>query len=407
MENYRPRYDTPRFQLYITAVQANAKVTVEVPPLNFKQEKTLNAGEGVTVDLPKAVEMYDTVTSPNTVRIEASADVTVTSFSYKAYTSDTSVVYPITEWGTEYFIITPANMRYGSGEEFSVTNGKLVNKVEIFPQGTVKFNRRVYKSGSRMIIELQPYESIQIQGKKDLSGTRVASQHPVAVFAGHTCVTRFSKCDHVYEQLLPVSSWGSNFIVPPVSFQKKYDSLYIQASQTTRVTVQNSKRENAFSLSRGQVKEIKVSDVDALSIHADHGIQVLLLFNGVRSGWYKHYDPFLMTIMPTDHFCSSYALGAIDGFQNKALIVAQTSATAEVRVDNENLRLQWKKVKGTDFSWAEMPYKQAGGSNRHIVSSSESHFAVYSIGVSNRNGYGAPAQCVKPGKKHILWLFLI
>lgn len=404
MQNYAPNYDNPRFELFITAVQANAKVTVQIPALNFKQEKTLNAREGVTVCLPTTVEVYGSQKSPNTVRIEASADVTVTSFSYKLYTADTSVVYPSTNWGTEYFIFTPAGSPHGSFKEFSVTNGKESNKVEIFPKGSISFQGRVYESGSQMVIDLKPYESVQLQSTYELSGTRVASQHPVAVFTGHTCTWQFSKCNHVYEQLLPVSSWGSSFIVPPLSFQKQYDSVYIQASQTTRVTVQYGNRGDVLTLTRGQTVELRYHDPEILSIQSDHGIQVLLLFNGVTIGWLIYYDPFLMTILSTDRFCSSYSLEGLQGFENQVLIVAQTNAMAELRIDGTNLPsdIQWKKVAGTDFSWAAMPYKYVYGNNRHTVSSSGSRFAVYSIGVSQMNGYGAPAQCIQPGKVHTL-----
>ncbi|KAK2910366.1 hypothetical protein Q8A73_008081 [Channa argus] len=399
LPNYDRNYDSPRFQLYITAVQANAKVTVQVPPLNFKEEKTLNAGEGVTICLPNTVEMYGIQKSPNTVRIEASADVIITSFSYKLYTADTAVVYPTTEWGTEYFIFTPAGSPFGSFKEFSVTNGKESNKVEIFPQGSINYQGRVYESGTSMVIDLQPYESVQLQSAYDLSGSRVSSQRPVAVFTGHTCTWQFSKCNHVYEQLLPVSSWGSSFIVPPLSFQKKYDSVYIQASQPTRVNVQYGNREDVLTLTRGQTKEIQYHDPEILSIQSDHGIQVLMLFNGVTQGWLQYYDPFLMTILSTDRFCSSFSLEALEGFENKALIVAKTNAMAELRFDGANLpsNVQWKKVGGTDFSWAEMSYKYISGNNRHKVSSSGSNFAIYSIGVSQMNGYGAPAQCIQPG----------
>ncbi|GAA6219039.1 IgGFc-binding protein-like [Lates japonicus] len=398
MQNYAPHYDTPRFQLYITAVQANARVIVEVPPLNFKQEKTLNAGEGVTISLPTSVEMYGSVKSPNTVRVVASADVTVTSFSYKLYTADTSVVYPTTDWGTEYFIFTPSKSPYGSYKEFSVTNGKQSNKVEIFPRGPIMFQGRVYESGGHMVIDLQPFESVQLQSMYELSGTRVASQHPVAVFTGHTCTWRFSKCNHVYEQLLPVSSWGSSFIVPPLSFQRRFDSVYLQASQPTQVTIKYGNREEVLSLTREQIREINYHNPETLSIQADHGIQVLLLFNGVTTDFFRFYDPFMMNIMSTDSFCSSYSLEALEGFDNKALIVAQTSAMTELRFDGANLprNVQWKKVAGTEFSWAEMSYKKNPGSNRHTVSSSGSRFALYSIGVSQMNGYGAPAQCIQP-----------
>lgn len=379
-------------------------MTVQVPPLNFKQEKILKAGERAIISLPTGVEMYGSQKSPNTVHIEASADVTVTSFNYKLYTADTSVVYPVTEWGTEYFIFTPAGTPWGSYKEFSVTNGKQSNKVDIFPTGPIRFQGRVYESGSRMVIDLQPYESAQLQSEHELSGTRVASQHPVAVVTGHTCTWRFAKCNHVYEQLLPVSRWGSSFIVAPLTFQKKFDSVFLQASQPTRATVQQGNRKNVLTLTRGQTLEIKQRNRETLSIQADHGIQVLMLFNGVTRSWVQFYDPFLMTILPTDRFCSSYSLEALDGFENHALIVAQTSAVAELRFDGTNMPrdVQWKKVSGSDFSWADMSYKQKPGNNRHTVSSSGGRFALYSIGVSQMNGYGSLGQCIQPGKAHIL-----
>lgn len=400
MQNYAANYDTPRFQLSITAVQASAKVTVQVPPLNFKQDITVNAGQGVTVSLPTTVEMYGSQRSANTVRIEASADVTVTSLSYKLNTADTSAVYPTSDWGTEYFIFTPAGSPPDSYKEFALTNGKETNKIEITPKGPITFQGRFYAIDTQMVIDLQPYESVQLQSTADLSGTRVASQRPVAVFTGHTCTWQFSKCDHVYEQLLPVSSWGTNFIVPPVSLQKQYDSVYIQASQSTRVNVQYGNRRNDLTLTRGQTVELRYSDPDILSIKSDQGIQVLLFFNGVRQGFFQFYDPFLMTILSTDRFCSSYSLEAQDGFENQALIVAQTSAMAALRVDGTNLpsNVQWKQVPGTDFSWAAMPCSYTSGQKRLTVSSSGSPFALYSIGFSQMTGYGAPAQCIQPGK---------
>jgi len=404
MQNYAQHYDHPRMQLYITAVQTNTKVTVKVtvkvPPLNFKQEKSLKAGESVTISLPTAVEMYGCQKSPNVVRIEASADVSVTSFNYKLYTADTSVVYPTTEWGTEYFIFTPHGTAYHSYKEFAVTNGKLSNTVEIFPEGSIRFEGRYYKRGSKITIDLKPYESVQLQSGDDLSGSRVSSKHPVAVFTGHACTSRFSKCNHVYEQLLPASKWGTSFIIPPLRFQTKYDSVYLLASQPTRVTVNIGSRKSDYSLSRGQIKELTYHNPETLFIQSDHGIQVLLLFNGVKHGWYI-YDPFLMTIMSTDSFCSSYSLNALDNFDNKALIVAKNSAKETLRFDSKNLpgAVQWKKVTGTEFSWAEISYKQAHANNIHTVSSSGSSFAVYSIGVSQMNGYGAPAQCIQQGKR--------
>ncbi|XP_054904027.1 IgGFc-binding protein [Poeciliopsis prolifica] len=399
MENYAPGYDSPRFQLYITAVQANTKVTVQVPLLKFKEEKSLKSGERVTFNVPTGVEMYNSEKSYKTVQVEASADVSVTSFNCKLFTADTSVIYPTNAWGKEYFILTPPSGPYSTSKEFAVTNGKDKNQVEIFPEALITFQGRVFQKGNKLVIDLEPYQSVQLQSKYDLSGTQVSSQHPVAVFSGHTCFLYFSKCNHVYEQLLPVSSWGTSFILSALSFQKNYDSVYLQASQVTQVSINDGKGKNAFHLSRGKVKEIRLKHPETLFIQSDHGIQVLMLFNGVKYSWFQIYDPFFMTILPIDRFCSSYSLEALESFDNKALIVAKTSATARLQLDNKNLPqdVQWKMVAGTDFSWAEMSYKQISGNRIHTVSSSGSSFGLYSIGVSQMNGYGSVGHCIEEG----------
>lgn len=399
LQNYGQNVHNGNLELYITAAQANAKVTVKMPLLKFRQEKSLNAGESVTIKIPNRAEMWGSRKFKNTVLIQASADVTVTSFNHKPYTGDTSVVYPTTKWGKEYFIFTPAKSSYGAFKEFSVTNGKERNNVNIILKGTIVFMNRVHKKGTRMVINLQPYESVQFQCRDDLSGTRVVSKHPVAVVTGHTCSFVFSKCNHVYEQLLPVSSWGSSFIVPPVRFQTKYDSVFIQASQHTRVTVNKGTRRVVLHLARGDTKEIRYHKYETLSIQANHGIQVLMHFNGVTYNSYC-YDPFLITVLPIDQFCSFYSITALNGFNNNALIVAQTSALAKMRFDGKNMprNVKWKKVPGTDFSWAQMSYKQTRDKNIHTLSSSGSPFALYSIGFLQRDAYGSIGQCLEPGK---------
>jgi hypothetical protein len=54
----------------------------------------------------------------------------------------------------------------------------------------------------------------------DLSGARLTSNHPFVVFSGHVCSffpsTAFA-CDHLQEQLVPTSTWGSQYQLVPVA----------------------------------------------------------------------------------------------------------------------------------------------------------------------------------------------
>jgi hypothetical protein len=50
----------------------------------------------------------------------------------------------------------------------------------------------------------------------DLTGTRIEADKPVAVFSGHDCAFvpfDVHACDHLEEQLMPLETWGKEFIV--------------------------------------------------------------------------------------------------------------------------------------------------------------------------------------------------
>ena len=63
------------------------------------------------------------------------------AFNYKLYTADTSVIYPVSEWGTDYYIFTPSATPLGTFKEFSISNGKEKNRVEVVPSDLLFYQR--------------------------------------------------------------------------------------------------------------------------------------------------------------------------------------------------------------------------------------------------------------------------
>ncbi|XP_016349977.1 IgGFc-binding protein-like [Sinocyclocheilus anshuiensis] len=390
MQNYVFPLNQSLFQLYITSVNSNCQVKVNVPSLSFTQEVQLTAGQGFTVTLPVQVELYGTRRSPKTVLIQASDDITVFSLNSKEHTADTSLVYPMSEWGTEYFVFTPTNSPPSMLKEFVLVNGKERNTVEVFLKAAVRFEGHSYGVGSKLVVVLDPFENAQIQSQGDLTGTSVSSKLPIAVYSGHMCTWRFSKCNHVYEQLLPVQSWGTHFPVAPFSIQSQFDSIYIQASQSTNITTQFGCTTLTDVLQRGQVLEYKIQFPNGLNIIADNGIQVFFLFNGVQTSHGVTCGPFLLNLLPKKHFCSSYTLDGIAGFDNRALLIVPTNEKTGIILSFPG-SVQWRVINGSDYSWTELVYPP--DADRHKVSHPNASFVVYSVGVMQVNGYGAPAPC--------------
>lgn len=393
LQNYLPSYDVARHKLYISTTGETATVNVHVPSVKFRQKVTVRPLKSIVVTLPRKIELCASKKSYKTVLVEATADVSITSFSYKRYTADTSVVYPTKSWGKKYLIFTPWVSPRGTYKEFSVTNGKERNQIEIYLQGNVKFEKRNYRKGQKLKVDLLPFQALEIQSFQDLTNTRIFSKKPVAVMTGHSCTTRFAKCNHVYEQLLPVSAWGKNIIVPPIPFQTKYDSVYIQASQNTKVKVSFGKKSKTIRMSSWSIYKLNQKSSDTVSIQANRGVQVLLLFNGKSLGRGRYYDPFLINMLPTKYFCSSYLLTPIPGFKNRVLIVANKKSAKKMKFPTQKGR--WAPVKGTSFLWMDYSVKQK---NNQILSSSGSPFGLYSFGVSQMNGYGSAGHCIKSGK---------
>ncbi|KAJ8386466.1 hypothetical protein AAFF_G00169360 [Aldrovandia affinis] len=371
-------------------------IKVSVPLLGFVQERTVNPGEGVTFQLPTGVEMIGSGKSGKTVRIEATQDIMVMSLNYKPKTADTSVIYPVTNWGTEYYIYTPFSSPVGTYKEFAITNHERRNSIKVYLKSNIMFEGKFFRAGSEIPIELGPFETVQIQNVNDLTGSRVVSNLPVAVSTGHSCTWKFSKCNHVYEQLLPVNSWGTSFFVAPLDYQipkVRYDSIIIQASQRTLVTVQEGDSSKTVTMNRGDTVEYKSRWPEAHHITADKGIQVLFEFNGVIVENRDIYDPFLMTILPTDDFCMAYTLEGQADFTNMAIMVARTKDLTGLTFDKTPVpkNLKWRTVAGGEYSWTEIRY--AKGEGLHRVAHPSSPFGLYSIGTAQQNGYGSPALC--------------
>lgn len=399
LKNYRSSFKA-QLQLFITAVEDNAKVTVQTTILNFKRVKILSSGESFTLSIPSGCELKSGKKNLCSVIVRASADVSVTALNHKTRTTDTALIYPTTELGRDYYIFTPTRH---NGKEFSLTNYNKDNKVTVFVQGRLHYKRANYKTGSKFTVQLKPYETVFFESSSDLTGTRVVSEEPLAVFSGHTCTRVLSRyCNHVFEQLQPVNKWGSTYFAPPFPMQRRYDYVYVTASRRTTIKATRGRRKYIVNLSARKTQLFKTSQRYPLSLRANNGIQVIMLFTGAKMVVNRRrveYDAFMLPVLSTDRYCSRYSLKSLKNFESKALIVAPIAAVQKLRVDKKPLprKTSWKHLPGTKYVWTEIDARKG-----KVLSSSSLPFALYSIGYSHRNGYGSAGQCLLPGKMHAL-----
>ncbi|XP_060113626.1 IgGFc-binding protein-like [Heteronotia binoei] len=392
MQNGLQRTSQGDFKLIISGYAPNTSVTINMERPALRAKTQVNDGQFLSVTIPHEAEMVGTDLFDNAVIVRADKDISILSVNKKPSSVDTTIVYPVTTLGTEYYIITPTvgTDRYG---EFAIVAWEEPTSIDVYLKGTVTFQGKTYYRGSKISIALNPYQAVQLQSEVDVSGTKIVSQKPVAVYSGHTCITRKISCDHVSEQLLPVSGWGTNFIVPSLPFDTEHDIVYVSTSQNARVDALTGMRKSSRTVVGAQSMFYGIQGSTAMSLSASSGIQVIFFCDGGTHG-HLRYDPFFMAIPPVTSYCQAYNIYGQDQFENYALIIAKSSETSGITLDKRQLRnLQWKPIPGTEFSWAS--HSLGSRYTVHKMEHPTSPFGLLSVGVGLEKAYGSPAICTK------------
>lgn len=378
------------FKLLIRGYSPFTSITISMKKPGLRMTVQVTTGQTVLVKIPPQAEMVGSKTFENAVVVKANNPISLVAINEKPTSVDSTVVYPLHSWGTEYQIVTPnvGTDRYG---EFTVVAWDEPTTVEVHLKATVTYQGQSYPRGSVLPIQLKPFQAAQLQSPADMSGTRVVAQKPVAVFTGHTCLARLTQCDHLVEQLQPVSSWGNTFIVPPLPFDTQSDIVYVSTSQSTHVESQHGMSRSARNLRAGRSTLYGLQAPNTLYLSANAGIQVIAFGDGGNKDSIT-YDPFFMTIPDVSSYCLSHNVFALEGYENYILLIVKTSEVAGIMLNKMPLgNTMWVPIPGTEYSWA----RQSLGSQFavHTVEHKTSPFGALSMGIREQKSYGLLAVC--------------
>ncbi|XP_063168375.1 IgGFc-binding protein-like [Candoia aspera] len=368
--------------------QGNATtVTVTMTRSASRQIYSVAEDETVLVDLPLSSEMKGSGIFAHSVVIQAEHYISVVLFNQKLYSIASMMVYPVHELGTTYYVITPPGTKLAKYQkELAVIAWQNPTKVTIELKGEVVFNGESYAAGSTLTVHLGAFRVLQLQSVDDLSGTKVHSSAPVAVLSGHVCVQENYYCDHVAEQLLPVSKWGQTFLVPPVPVQTGLDVIYVVASQNTRLVYQSGQNKGFQDMVAGEITQFSLQSPQGFYISADAGIQVLLFFTGVRIRNIG-YDPFLINIPDVTSYGLAYQIDGLSKFNNYILIIAKSSETSSW-AKSVVAGVQWQEIAGSEYSWGEYRWRADNIQQSVFLQNPQAPFGVLAYGSKNYEGYG-------------------
>ncbi|XP_063799977.1 IgGFc-binding protein-like [Pseudophryne corroboree] len=385
--------EMPQREIVVTGTSPNTTVTFTIMNSNFSKVLKIGKHESVTIPITSIDELKGTALSPHAVQITADADVIVMSRNYRNNIGDMTLIYPVHQLGFEYFIITPQKGPENQYKEFLLVSYEKPTTVDIYLKGTINYRTNSLK-GDKMTLNLEPFNIIQIQSKNDLSGTKVVSQHPVAVITGHTCAENKIGCNHVYEQLRPAESWGSSFFIPNLSFQTNHDNVLVMASQHTSIQYQSCEKKVSKNVEAGEMVQINVCSSSPLTIDSNSGVQVLL-YSTSRTSNNKPIGSCLTIIQANESFGIIYNLIGQNTFDsNLAVFTIKTSSVPGVTFDGKSpTDIEWKNVPGSEYSYAEYDY--GSGFSFHTIQHPTTPFGLLSIGYSKNMTYGFVAPCIK------------
>ena len=195
--------------------------------------------------LPSTWGIDGTQQAAKAFRIESSQPVTVYQFNplsnVGVFSNDASVLLPGPNLGTEYYVASwQRTGQYKSNFVLvGVREEPVVAAVTVTARTSAGPGLPALEAGETWNVQLArgdvvAFEGADNWGDGDLSGSHVVADGPVAVFGAHTAAATGERCcaDHLEQQLLPVSRWGTRYLLTRSWFRwMEHDHVRIVAAR--------------------------------------------------------------------------------------------------------------------------------------------------------------------------------
>jgi hypothetical protein len=222
-------YDAQHAQFAVIASNTSktepAQVTVTLPD-GSQKEASIPPMSLQKFELPATWSLDGTEKSNKAFRINSSRPITVYQFNplsniIEVFSNDASVLLPAPSLGTEYYIMS--FKQYEStfrGYLTVIGTSNVPTEVTVTPACSTLAGGDIpaLDKGQAHTLTLNQGEVLHIESNQpggDLTGSHVKASAPVAVFGGHEATNTATECcaDHLEQQMMPVSTWGTHYLV--------------------------------------------------------------------------------------------------------------------------------------------------------------------------------------------------
>ena len=424
MESIGAPDNAPQLKIVISCNKATTG-TVKNPISNVSMPFSIGTGGGVDTVLVPVLQGYTTGSEASSDRyrallIQANDTVSISAQNTKPASCDAALIYPIEALGVDYRVLSYAgdlhsgggtNASYRSTLAIVATENSTV--IDITPSCATVGGRA---ANTTFTITLNKGETYQIKANTkllDLTGTLIQAKDckKIAVFGGATrsvilhpgCGFGINSADHLFEQMMPINTWGKKFVMIPTTWQpnnlRKVEIIKFVASLNSTVVRFNGRvkvlsnagmSDTFFLVTAGSIKEAIITSNKPIGV-CQYGLSQKC------DGATSDTDPFMMWLSPLEQTLkflnfSCENADKIDKFFIN--VVVKTQYRNQLLIDGQAPTASWKLVtKDTSYSYIQQSGLTLGN---HNMSHPVGFFAsLYAYGDYGSYGYTVGSS-VKP-----------
>ena len=280
--------------------------------------------------------------------------------------------YPVNEY--VYFAISTGSSTVGSFSTLLLVSANNDTIITITPTVNITIPHDLsptgidvmITSGNSVTIQLDYLQTFLINSLNDLTGSKVISNKPIAVYSGHTCgeapTPGTFACDFLGEQIPPTTSWGNSFLASPFSTRKSGYLLKIISSQhntNINISCQSNITYEISSLQEDGTASQLITGRNICHIYANNPILVAQFSLGqsldTEGENYIPGDPGVVIVPPFKHYVTSTIFPAITllsstKYMNLAVILSNFNSSL-ILLNNVSLRSEiWTTINSDDGS---------------------------------------------------------
>ncbi len=391
MKNFREEdpnkpgsYEPATLEVFITA-EDDADVLLEIPALNFYHRLSVKGGTIRSIPITPEAELDTFPRVKNkALHIKSSTPISVYALNHRIQTTDTYLALPVSVLGTEYRAICYSKLSSTLTPLFAIIATDDDTQIEITPTTPTTDGHGAYE---RYTITLDRGQVYQVRsqyfatGTGDLTGTLIKATKPIAVFSGHACAyvpPAVKACNHLVEQLPPISAWGKQYYIGKLQGRSRYTFRILASQDRTRVF-----RDQTLIavLNAGEYYE-EPNATGHVQLSADKPILVAQYSQGFGNGD-EVGDPMMILISPTQQFVDRYRIATpVQGSWNHYVnIIAHESALGTIRLDGRPIAIkEFERIGISSYFIAHIGLSYGS----HTITG-DAPFGLYSYGFGYRN----------------------